>query len=118
MTCHATQRLVISRHAFTLFARWLLLCLALAACGGGKSDTPSTPTTPIIPVPPPSELTQDYRSSGRAIAGDVFVHLFEWRWPDIARECELFLGPKGYRGVQISPPSEHAIITTGGAFYP
>ena len=24
----------------------------------------------------------------------VFVHLFEWKWSDIAAECERFLGPK------------------------
>ncbi len=88
----------------------------LAACGGGESSVPTPPVVP--PVTPPTELTQDYRSSGRAAAGDVFVHLFEWRWPDIARECEVWLGPKGYKAVQISPPSEHAIITSGGAFHP
>ncbi len=119
MTHHALKRHSLKRHALTRQARWLLLLgMALGACGGSKGNAPSTPTTPIGPVTPPSELTQDYRPSGRSAAGDVFVHLFEWRWPDIARECELFLGPKGYRGVQISPPSEHAIITTGGAFYP
>jgi alpha-amylase len=50
----------------------------------------------------------------------VFVHLFEWRWSDIARECEEFLGPKSYAAVQISPPSEHAVIssTTTGVSYP
>ena len=115
---HALKHHALKRHALTRQARWLLLGMALGACGGSKGDAPSTPTTPIVPVAPPSELTQDYRPSGRSAAGDVFVHLFEWRWPDIARECELFLGPKGYRGVQISPPSEHAIITSGGAFYP
>jgi alpha-amylase len=40
----------------------------------------------------------------------VFVHLFEWRWPDIAQECENFLGPKGFTAVQVSPPSEHALL--------
>jgi alpha-amylase len=40
----------------------------------------------------------------------TFVHLFEWKWTDIARECETFLGPKGFSAVQISPPSEHAVI--------
>ena len=34
----------------------------------------------------------------------VFVHLFEWKWTDIAKECETHLGPKGYAAVQISPP--------------
>ncbi|CAH2048503.1 unnamed protein product, partial [Iphiclides podalirius] len=37
------------------------------------------------------------------------VHLFEWKWRDIADECERFLGPKGFGGVQISPPSENLI---------
>lgn len=32
---------------------------------------------------------------------DVMVHLFEWKWLDIAKECEEFLGPKGYGGVQV-----------------
>ena len=37
----------------------------------------------------------------------VFVHLFEWKWTDIAAECENFLGPKGFSAVQVSPPNEH-----------
>jgi len=37
------------------------------------------------------------------------VHLFEWKWNDIADECERFLAPKGYAGVQISPPHENGI---------
>ncbi len=30
-------------------------------------------------------------ASGRT----TMVHLFEWKWDDIAAECERFLGPKG-----------------------
>lgn len=41
-------------------------------------------------------------------ASGVFVHLFEWRWADVALECERFLGPKGFTAVQVSPPNEHA----------
>ena len=37
----------------------------------------------------------------------TMVQLFEWRWTDVARECELFLGPAGYAAAQISPPQEH-----------
>lgn len=33
---------------------------------------------------------------------DGIVHLFEWKWPDIAKECENFLGPMGFGGVQVS----------------
>jgi len=35
------------------------------------------------------------------------VQLFEWSWNDVAAECESFLGPKGYKAVQVSPPQEH-----------
>lgn len=37
----------------------------------------------------------------------AFVHLFEWSWPDIAKECEDWLGPKGFAAVQVSPVAEH-----------
>jgi alpha-amylase len=46
--------------------------------------------------------------------GGVFVHLFEWDWPDIAAECESVLGPAGYTAVQVSPPNEHI---TGPAWW-
>ena len=42
----------------------------------------------------------------------TMVHLFEWKWLDIAKECEKFLGPKGYGGVQISPPNENRVINS------
>lgn len=45
-------------------------------------------------------------------AGDVFVHLFEWKWTDIATECETVLGPAGFAAVQVSPPEEHSIVPT------
>ncbi|CAF0865526.1 unnamed protein product, partial [Didymodactylos carnosus] len=51
--------------------------------------------------------TKDPQSAGRR---QVAVHLFEWKWADIAAECERFLGPKGFSGVQVSPPNEHALI--------
>jgi len=41
----------------------------------------------------------------------AFVRLFEWKWPDIAKECEAWLGPKGFAAVLISPPQEHPDIT-------
>jgi len=40
----------------------------------------------------------------------VVVHLFEWRWDDVAEECETFLGPMGYRAVQVSPVTENAVV--------
>ncbi|XP_067663291.1 alpha-amylase-like [Haliotis asinina] len=41
----------------------------------------------------------------------VLVHLFEWKWTDIALECERFLSKKGYCAVQVSPPNEHVMVT-------
>ncbi|CAF3818143.1 unnamed protein product [Rotaria sp. Silwood1] len=38
------------------------------------------------------------------------VHLFEWKWKDIANECERFLGPYGYAAIQVSPPNEHSLV--------
>merc|ERR1719495_355261 len=40
----------------------------------------------------------------------VIVHLFEWKWTDIALECERFLSQAGYCGVQVSPPNEHITL--------
>ncbi|KAG5678093.1 hypothetical protein PVAND_007795 [Polypedilum vanderplanki] len=41
---------------------------------------------------------------------NVMVHLFEWKWKDIAEECETFLAPNGFAGVQVSPPTENTAI--------
>lgn len=43
---------------------------------------------------------------------NTIVHLFEWKWTDIANECENFLKPNGFAGVQVSPPNENLIITS------
>ncbi len=48
----------------------------------------------------------------------VFVQLFEWKWTDIAKECEQWLGPRGFSAVQISPPQEHAEIDTADNHFP
>lgn len=31
----------------------------------------------------------------------VIVHLFEWKFADIAVECEEFLSPHGFAGIQV-----------------
>ncbi|HEX2777912.1 MAG TPA: alpha-amylase family glycosyl hydrolase, partial [Gemmatimonadaceae bacterium] len=90
-------------------ARSLTLALALLvfpACGGKSSTAPIG--KPYVPPTRPS-LDQTYRPSGHAAAGDVAVHLFDWRWTDIASECETRLGPDGFKAVQVSPPQEHSI---------
>ena len=78
------------------------------ACGGGGRNLPDAVTTQPPPVERPT-LAQTYRASGHMAAGDVFVHLFEWKWRDIATECETVLGPAGFAAVQVSPPQEHSI---------
>jgi alpha-amylase len=86
-------------------------CLAiLASAGCGNSDSVTLP--PVEPPPERPSLSMTYRPSGHAAAGDVFVHLFEWPWNDIAAECEAVIGPAGYRAVQISPPQEHSLTPT------
>jgi len=88
----------------------LFALLLLPACSGGGGGGGITP--PPDPPDPPRErptLAQTYRPTGRGAAGDVFVHLFDWRWADVASECETVLGPAGYHAVQVSPPQEHSI---------
>ena len=81
--------------------------LPLAIACGGKS-LPDAVTTQPVPAERPS-LPAAYRATGHAAAGDVAVHLFDWRWTDIANECETVLGPAGVQAVQVSPPNEHSI---------
>ncbi len=45
---------------------------------------------------------------------DVIVHLFEWPWASVANECVNVLGPKGFGGVQVSPPQEHVVLAGSG----
>ncbi|MGI5214520.1 carbohydrate-binding module family 20 domain-containing protein [Plantactinospora sp. CA-290183] len=45
---------------------------------------------------------------------DVIVHLFQWPWSSVAAECVNVLGPKGFGGVQVSPPQEHVVLPGRG----
>jgi alpha-amylase len=89
---------------------WVICGLAASATAVGcsTSDRPDAPDT--------------YEDAGQFVESadrTVFVQLFEWKWTDIARECESYLGPKGFAAVQISPPQEHNWIPSGdGAPYP
>ena len=86
------------------FLAALALCAAAAACDDGQHATGTGGGPPQRPT-----LSEAYRASGHMAAGDVAVHLFEWRWTDIASECENVLGPAGFAAVQVSPPQEHSI---------
>ncbi|KAL4718466.1 hypothetical protein ACJJTC_001372 [Scirpophaga incertulas] len=57
-----------------------------------------------------ARAANDYKNPYYVPGRSVNVHLFEWKWEDIAEECERFLGPNGFGGVQISPPNENVII--------
>jgi alpha-amylase len=98
-----------TRRQARLAASLALVALGTFAIACGGDDGPTSPGggngTGARPV-----LPQAYRPTGRAAAGDVFVHLFEWKWTDVASECENVLGPAGYDAVQVSPPQEHAIV--------
>jgi len=71
---------------------------APAASADGASSTETADD-----APPPIHL-------GARAPGAAFVHLFEWRWADVAKECEAYLAPAGFAAVQVSPPSEHAVL--------
>ena len=87
---------------------------AVALFGGCRAAAPTSPTR-TGPVSRPV-LDPAYRASGRAAAGDVFVHLFEWTWNDVAAECENVLAPSGFHAVQVSPPQEH-ILASGSPWW-
>ena len=84
-----------------------LACGAAAGCSSNELPSGRASGEPVRPT-----LPQAYRPTGRAAAGDVAVHLFDWRWDDIATECESVLGPAGFDAVQVSPPNEHSITPT------
>ncbi|GIM94781.1 carbohydrate-binding module family 20 domain-containing protein [Paractinoplanes toevensis] len=56
----------------------------------------------------------DAKADANPGARDVIVHLFEWPWASIASECTNVLGPKGFGGVQVSPPQEHVVLPSSG----
>ncbi|KAK2464550.1 hypothetical protein APHAL10511_003408 [Amanita phalloides] len=49
------------------------------------------------------------QSDDHALSGSktVIVEMFEWSWDSVASECTNFVGPAGYRFVQVSPAQEH-----------
>ena len=86
--------------------RLLALALAAMAC----TESTNLPKPVVEPPVPRPTVPREYRPSGMAAAGYTAVHLFDWRWDDIALECETVLGPAGVKAVQVSPPNEHSIV--------
>lgn len=87
-------------------SKFLFAMLATAMLGACSDETKQVAEPQQAA---PEEAVQVAPASVESVQGssDVFVHLFEWRWPEIAAECEDFLGPNGYVAVQVSPPQEH-----------
>jgi alpha-amylase len=119
-----------------------VVAAVVAGCGSSTpspspssiaSTAPSVATSPSAaastvpsptPSPSPSPSFDPYGPSSSQLATlaypqrTVFVQLFEWKWTDIATECEQWLGPHGFAAVQVSPPNEHAIIDTAANQFP
>jgi len=93
------KRIAVNTSFKLYFATFALMMLA--AC------TDDDKKTAVVTVPAETTQVQTAQVETTLGSADVFVHLFEWRWPDIAAECEDFLGPNGYAAVQTSPPQEH-----------
>jgi alpha-amylase len=122
-----------ARRGAGLFIYLAHLALALGACGGTSAPSASNSdarTTDGSDSAADAATENDVEAGsvddavdssadgvvprlGPRAPGAVFVHLFEWRWTDVATECEQFLGPAGFAGVQVSPPSEHAVLGGG-----
>ncbi|HSC87710.1 MAG TPA: alpha-amylase family protein [Polyangiaceae bacterium] len=104
---------------WTVLVSVLAASMAPLACASSDDDTPADADDSADSGGAPGDDDGDGTGDlpdysglarGRARAGGAFVHLFEWRWPDVARECEEFLGPHGFAAVQISPSNAHAVL--------
>ncbi|ETN64935.1 alpha-amylase I [Anopheles darlingi] len=69
----------------------------------GLSDVVSN----LPDIPEMSIEDSDHKNPHFFPGRNVIVHLFEWKFEDIAVECEQVLGPAGYGGVQVSPVNEY-----------
>ncbi len=110
--------------------RLLAIGLIVAACQSTlpsqtpPSQTPPSATAFASPAATAAGSFSPYGTPGVQAARlsypqrTVFVQLFEWKWTDIAEECEQWLGPRGFAAVQISPPNEHAVIDDATNQYP
>uniref|UniRef100_UPI000349DACC alpha-amylase n=1 Tax=Nocardiopsis xinjiangensis TaxID=124285 RepID=UPI000349DACC len=86
----------------------LVLGAGLTAVSGPSAPSEARPTSQ--PQAPQLQQTPE---------DGTLVHLFQWSWDAVADECESFLGPEGFTGVQVSPPQEHVVVEYDeGAEYP
>ncbi|MFI6577314.1 carbohydrate-binding module family 20 domain-containing protein [Nocardiopsis sp. NPDC050513] len=104
-----------TRHRFGGAASALLLGATLAA--PVLAATPAAASAAPAAQPPTAVPRE---APAAAVAnGETVVHLFQWTWDSVAAECEDFLGPQGFGGVQVSPPQEHVVVPSAeGGEYP
>lgn len=90
---------VFKKSLMTMAGCWLVV-----SCGPSQSSSSSLTSSRIS-----TERANFARIRSLPEIGS-FVHLFEWKWTDVAKECENVLGPAGVDAVQISPPQEHRLM--------
>ncbi|CAE7408572.1 amy, partial [Symbiodinium sp. CCMP2456] len=101
LTCHDSSRLYV--HICKL-----KLALAPLPAAGHSTWLSMSPMRAWATIPLTLLAAADRGANWPPVAAkNAFVHLFEWSWQDVARECEEWLGPKGFSAVQVSPPMEH-----------
>ncbi|MDJ0797844.1 MAG: alpha-amylase family protein [Calothrix sp. MO_167.B12] len=86
----------------------LVSTFLITLIGSNFFDSPTALGSVTVQASPQQRLLASKKKPN--LPRTVFVHLFEWKWTDIAQECENSLGPKGYSAVQISPPQEHRLV--------
>ena len=98
LSARRPQNLKIVTAKVGLMKQWITGGILAATVGIGIAAAQST--RPLREVAPDQKTT--------------IVHLFEWRWNDVAQECERYLGPAGFKAVQVSPPQEHIVAAEAG----
>ncbi|XP_071087740.1 alpha-amylase-like [Haliotis cracherodii] len=77
----------------------------------GRDCIVSAKMLPLLGILLIVRLTWGAHTDPHCDGKQVMVHLFEWKWTDVANECERFLSQKGFCGVQVSPVNEHVMVT-------
>lgn len=78
---------------------------------GGPPPPPPPAPRPAPPPPPPGHCGDCKKSVSIYDTNRVgIVQLFEWKFLDIARECETYLGPNFFYAVQVSPVADHVKV--------
>ncbi len=90
--------------------------ILIMACAATTAVGSLTGSASAAPPPAARAVVVDRGGPATRAAGpnDAIVHLFEWNWPSIGRECTSVLGPQGYGAVQVSPPQEHVVLPDRG----